>query len=81
MELPVLDDLGARLSPDVIAAFDEIVATRRDLHAHPELKNEERRTQRVVLERLRALGIPAEPRAGTGVVGLVEGAEIGRAHV
>lgn len=52
----------------------ELVATRRDLHRHPELGFEETRTAGVVAERLRGLGI--EVRSGvarTGVVGVIRG--------
>ena len=56
-----------------------LVDTRRDLHAHPELAFDERRTSAIVVERLQALGLA--PRVGlarTGVVALVEGARPGR---
>ena len=42
--------------------LDELVATRRDLHAHPELGFEEVRTSGIVAERLRKLGL--EPQDG-----------------
>jgi amidohydrolase len=52
----------------------ELVATRRDLHAHPELKYEETRTADVVAERLASLGYLPRRRVGrTGVVALLEG--------
>ena len=41
----------------------ELIAFRRDVHAHPELSYQERRTSRVIAERLRAAGL--EPRAVT----------------
>jgi len=48
----------------------ELVALRRDLHAHPELAFEERRTSGIVAAALRDLGIEVrEGLAGTGVVG------------
>lgn len=57
----------------------ELVATRRDIHMHPELKYEERRTAALVAERLRALDIAVtEGVAETGVVGLIEGGRAGR---
>ena len=47
-----------------------LVALRRDLHAHPELAFEERRTAGVVASALRLLGLDVhEGLAGTGVVG------------
>jgi amidohydrolase len=51
------------------ADLDEMVATRRDLHAHPELGFEEVRTSGIVAERLRALGL--EPRTGVGKTGVL----------
>ena len=54
---------------------DQLVATRRDLHAHPELGFEERRTGTLVAERLKALGYSVRTGVGrTGVVGLRDGA-------
>ena len=55
-----------------------VVATRRELHAHPELSNREERTGRFVAERLRALGIEVRyPVARTGVVGVLRGGRPG----
>src|SRR5205823_5190928 len=49
----------------------QLVATRRDLHQHPELGFEERRTGTLVAERLKALGYSVRTEVGrTGVVGL-----------
>ena len=39
----------------------ELVAFRRDLHAHPELKYEEHRTAERVAGALEALGLPVSP--------------------
>jgi amidohydrolase len=53
----------------------DLVALRRDLHRHPELSWQERRTQEVVLNRLRAWGLEdARPIADTGATALVRGA-------
>jgi amidohydrolase len=58
---------------------DEVVATRRDLHAHPELGFEEHRTAALVADRLRALGFEVHTGiGGTGVVGVVHGARAGK---
>jgi amidohydrolase len=47
----------------------ELVAVRRDLHAHPELGREEHRTTALLLARLRAAGLTPQPLgAGTGLV-------------
>ena len=54
---------------------DEVVAWRRDIHAHPELSNREERTAALVADHLRALGL--EPRTGLahhGVTAVIEGA-------
>jgi amidohydrolase len=57
----------------------QVVAVRRDLHAHPELSNREERTGRLVAEKLRALGLEVRhPVARTGVVGVLRGARPGR---
>ena len=61
------------------ADLDEMIATRRDLHAHPEVGFEEVRTAGLVAERLRALGL--EPRTGvgrTGVLARIRGGRTGR---
>jgi amidohydrolase len=58
---------------------EEMVATRRDIHRHPELKYAERRTAGVVSARLRELGYgPTEGVGRTGVVATLGGAEPGR---
>ncbi len=49
--------------------LDELIATRRDLHAHPELGFEEVRTSGIVAERLKKLGL--EPRTGVGRTGVL----------
>ncbi|MBI1797279.1 MAG: amidohydrolase [Candidatus Eisenbacteria bacterium] len=57
----------------------EMVATRRDLHQHPEIAFHEVRTSGIVAERLRALGLT--PRTGvakTGVLATVRGGSRGR---
>jgi len=58
----------------------DLVALRRDLHAHPELAFEERRTSGIVAAELRELGIEAhEGLAGTGVVGTLRNGRSTRA--
>lgn len=52
----------------------DLVATRRDLHEHPELAFEEVRTSGIVARRLQALGMEVQTGvAKTGVVGLLRG--------
>ena len=49
--------------------FEELVAMRRDLHAHPELSFKEHRTGERVARRLEALGLePVRGVVGTGVI-------------
>ena len=50
---------------------DSLIATRRDLHQHPELGNQESRTSTLVAERLQASGYQVTTGVGnTGVVGV-----------
>lgn len=56
----------------------ELMAIRHDLHTHPELGFEERRTSQIVQRELSKLGIPfksnvggPEPSTGTGVIGVI----------
>ncbi|MBI3540523.1 MAG: M20/M25/M40 family metallo-hydrolase, partial [Candidatus Eisenbacteria bacterium] len=61
------------------ADVQEMIATRRDLHAHPETAFEEVRTSGLVAERLRSLGLA--PRTGvgrTGVLATVQGGRPGK---
>ena len=52
----------------------ELVAIRRDIHAHPELGLEEHRTAALVAEKLKSWGIETtEGVGGTGVVGTIRG--------
>jgi amidohydrolase len=56
-----------------------MVATRRDLHAHPELAFEEKRTSALVAEKLKEMGL--EPQSGvgkTGVLATVRGGKSGK---
>lgn len=57
----------------------QVVAWRRDLHAHPELGFNETRTAQVVADHLRSLGLEVRTQVGkTGVVGVLRGARPGR---
>ncbi|MFY9780015.1 MAG: amidohydrolase [Candidatus Baltobacteraceae bacterium] len=57
----------------------EVIATRRDLHAHPELGFEEFRTAGIVATRLRSLGYDVHERiATTGVAGVLRGRAPGK---
>jgi metal-dependent amidase/aminoacylase/carboxypeptidase family protein len=48
------------MSPATVAGteLDRLIATRRDLHRHPEIGLQERRTARIVDERPRRAGQP-----------------------
>ena len=62
------------LIESILADRAALTAIRRDLHAHPELCFEERRTADVVAKALEGWGIPVHRGlAGTGVVGIVRG--------
>ena len=67
---------AARIDAAAAALHAQLIAWRRDFHAHPELGNREFRTASIVAEHLRALGLD-EVRTGvahTGVVGVLRGA-------
>jgi hippurate hydrolase len=60
----------------------EITAIRRDIHAHPELGMEERRTSALVAEQLRAAGIETTEGVGRfGVVGTLRGKRPGQGAI
>ena len=63
-----------QLKSDIDELVPEMVAFRRDLHAHPELAYEEVRTSGIVSQRLHGLGLEVQVGvAQTGVVGLLRG--------
>ena len=67
--VPVPDDPAvARLHALVAARRDDMVALRRDLHAHPELSRTEERTTTVVADRLAAAGLTPTLFPGTGLM-------------
>ena len=71
-----LSSVAAAIEAAAPALEAQVIAWRRDLHAHPELGNREFRTAALVAEHLRGLGFD-EVRTGvahTGVVGLLKGA-------
>jgi amidohydrolase len=62
----------------VAAVEPELIALRRDLHAHPELAFQEERTAGVVARELARASIPHRTKVGgTGVVGLITGGRPG----
>ncbi len=57
-------------------AMDDLEALYKDIHSHPELSMQEKRTAGLAAERLRAAGFDVTDRVGgTGVVGLLENGE------
>src|SRR5256712_1336533 len=76
---PVVSELAGMTLPPIDRSG--LIATRRDLHQHPELGFEERRTSGLVAERLQRLGYSVRTGVGkTGVVGLRDGASGGKAR-
>lgn len=70
---------SAQVTAAVEAVMPDVIAWRRDLHAHPELGFAETRTAGVVAAHLRALGLEVRTEVGrTGVVGILRGARPGR---
>jgi len=69
-----------RVDPEIAAGLDEFVALRRDLHRHPELAFQEKRTSELVARRLADWGYAVTTGvAGTGVVGTLRRGRNGRA--
>jgi amidohydrolase len=68
----------ALFAKSVDAMFPQLVETRRDIHAHPELSNEEVRTAALVADKLKSLGLEVKTGiAKHGVVGLLKGGSDG----
>ena len=64
----------------IVGTAAEIQAVRRDIHAHPELCFEEKRTADVIADKLTQWGIPVHRGlGGTGVVGIVKHGSSARA--
>ena len=60
--------------PSIDAFTDDLVAIRRDFHAHPEIGFEEVRTSGIVADKLASWGIEVHRGLGrTGVVGILNG--------
>ena len=70
--------LKDEVARQVLALEGKLIERRRDIHAHPELGNQETRTAQLVADHLRHLGM--EVRTGvarTGVVGTLRGGRPG----
>ena len=70
--------MASNVAEGVAELKEELIATRRDLHRHPETAFQERRTSELVAARLESFGYHVQRGiAETGVVGLLEGDEAG----
>lgn len=67
-----------KLAEEVDGLFDEMVAFRRDLHAHPELQWEEVRTTEKIAAVLTELAIPFVRTKPTGIIANLEGRHPGK---
>ena len=65
------------LSAGTRSVTDEVIAIRRDVHAHPEQGFKEKRTSDLIERKLRSFGIETKRVCGTGVIGLLRGAKPG----
>jgi amidohydrolase len=71
-------DPRAEIERQAQALEAKLIATRRDIHAHPELGNQEVRTSKLVTDHLRGLGLEVRTGVGgTGVVAVLKGARPG----
>jgi amidohydrolase len=78
--LSVPASLGGQVDQAATAITPRLVETRRDIHRHPELGFQEKRTADLVARRLRELGFD-EVRTGigvTGVIGILKGGKPGK---
>ncbi len=71
--------LDSIIAKEVVAMEQKLIDTRRELHMHPELSNQELRTGKFIAERLRALGFDEVKTnvAGNGVIGIIKGGKPG----
>ena len=72
---------SSRVGALLAAHLPDVVALRRDVHAHPETARQEHRTTAVVLSALRAAGLEPRPLPGTGLVCDVAGSAGGPPRV
>ena len=71
-------DLDARIGQLAAQEESKVIAWRRDIHAHPELGNQETRTAALVAAHLKKLGMEVQTGvARTGVVGILRGGRPG----
>jgi len=70
-----MDTLLAGLHAALSDLEPELIALRRDLHAHPELSRQERRTSAILADRLEVAGFKVTRLPGSGVI-----ADLGADH-
>lgn len=70
---------AARLSDEVKSIAADVVAIRRDIHAHPEMGFQETRTASQIEKKLSEFGVPFERVAGTGILATIKGRKAGKA--
>jgi amidohydrolase len=62
-------EAGSRIDSEIDRVGEEVVETRRDLHRHPEIAHQERRTAELVAARCAEMGFEVRTEVGgTGVV-------------
>lgn len=66
------------LKAEIAALENEMIALRRDFHAHPELGLQEERTAEIIATYLGQCGLEVRRMAKTGVVGLLQGSGPGK---
>jgi amidohydrolase len=70
--------LSAKIDSKTREIESKLIAWRRDIHEHPELGNQEKRTAKLVADHLRSLGMDVKTGvAVTGVVGVLKGGKPG----
>jgi amidohydrolase len=71
-------ELAKLIEGKLPSVMPKVVAWRRDIHEHPELSFEEKRTAALVADHLRQLGLEVQAPVGrTGVVGILRGGKPG----
>ncbi|MCF4997674.1 amidohydrolase [Pseudomonas syringae] len=69
-----MESTRTQIADQAKALEPELLETRRDIHAHPELGNTEKRTAELVAKQLKALGLDVKTGvARTGVVAVLKG--------
>jgi len=75
---PPTDPLAREIETRMVEVMPKVIAWRRDIHQHPELSFEEKRTSALVEKHLRSLGLEVQAPVGrTGVVGILRGGKPG----